>query len=42
MCEDDPMTEGTEEGYHDFYYEGMVDSVTDERLGSRPEDGSSR
>ena len=32
MCEDDDMEEVTGEGYNDFYYEGIVDSVTGEGL----------
>ncbi len=32
MCEDDNMEEVTGEGYNDFYYEGIVDSVTGEGL----------
>ena len=32
MCEDDDVEEVTDEGYNDFYYEGIVDSVTGEGL----------
>ena len=32
MCEDDPLEEVMDEGCNEFYYEGIVDSATGERL----------